>query len=908
MLKFLQFSFLLFVFFIEKCSSYDQLADSKRELLLISQKSFIVWPNATIPFYIHPEHFDHEQSMAIMTALSMFAFKTCLKFAPVMVTPDDNQHIMTFINPVGARRCKIHNEGHSNYHPHLIQLGYGCLQSPEIDMMIMRALGMPFEHNRMNRDAYIDVLVENIEPSYVELFTKSGVLPSRIWSLPYDVNSVMHFGEREYSKNGHRTIMFKDNIKQNRVGLSPLDLKKIELIYGPECRARDRQEKVELCQSYPGVARRKREVEPPTNKSLRVNPEITPPPTVLSSQKVQPMALAEAVPIEETPQDGSEYINANLDALGISNETEKIIEQVYKVSALALKHAREKYCNKTSNTTVEVDDKKPDNVKRSNASDILGILEVIADYAKSMVDNAVANLTSFCETSESIETYQRQCKFGYDSRCPKTYRSTKSGAVRYSTNHRPYIKQQTRHEGVENRYSYDKMHRREGDDTTPSLTPNRKKRDVTNPEEDKLKAVNELTEVQIENTTNDMKVSTTEDDKKAERRFFEETRYNNNKKKYRKDGAGPEWDGSDVSIEPAERMGKIAKDDSQSAEDSIDAEAEKSINKEELVKEVINEGLDSILDAEKAKNEEEEGSSSVSEPDNKEEKKSEEEEPVKKKKHRKVTGKKVTEATKTEPDEKPKMSSMEQRSHSGLPKTVRLNKLNKEFYAERKWPDGIVRLVIKKIPEFDLEDLRNRIAEVNSILQQKTCVKIHEVDSKEARGYDDYIILDTSPDYVTGRTGGKQIFGCVELFRGGQHRQHTAMMVMAMLGFYFEVSRHDRDKYIRVHQRHVRPDKLHHFEKIRDEATLDVPYDYKSATHPAWQFWRKIGKTGISTVATYKERDPDGSIMRSLGQNEELLSEYDIIKINSIYGVDCFIPKKDQAKRKRHRVKSKRNT
>ncbi|CAB3240953.1 unnamed protein product [Arctia plantaginis] len=241
-----------------------------------------------------------------------------------------------------------------------------------------------------------------------------------------------------------------------------------------------------------------------------------------------------------------------------------------------------------------------------------------------------------------------------------------------------------------------------------------------------------------------------------------------------------------------------------------------------------------------------------------------------------------------------------------------------------------------------------------------------------------------------------QHFGCIELFKGGQHKQHAAMMVMAMLGFYFEVARHDRDKYIRVHMRHVRPgrrpravdqlehtvkqlqtelgereqelllsdieisnlpespgenvfhsvelvakklgvtlehrdivfaervgprvarsresgesagaarcrrivvrlarrglrevnlDKLHHFEKIRDEATLDLPYDFKSATHPAWQFWRKIGKTGISTVATYKDKDPDGTIMRSLGQHHDLLSDSDIIKINSIYGLECF--------------------
>ena len=222
-----------------------------------------------------------------------------------------------------------------------------------------------------------------------------------------------------------------------------------------------------------------------------------------------------------------------------------------------------------------------------------------------------------------------------------------------------------------------------------------------------------------------------------------------------------------------------------------------------------------------------------------------------------------------------------------VPKTLKLTLRNREFYDERKWPDGLVRYVIKP-GDFDIEDVRSRLAEAISILKRKTCVTFEELQDEDSESYEDVLVLDNSPDYVTGRVGGRQPFGVYELLKGGQHRQHAAMMLMAMLGFYFEVSRHDRDKYIRVHMRHVRPDKLHHFEKIRSDATFPLPYDYKSATHPAWQFWRQIGKTGISTVATFKDRDPDGSVMKSLGQNEQLFSESDIIKINTVYGVECF--------------------
>ncbi|RVE42343.1 hypothetical protein evm_013017 [Chilo suppressalis] len=85
-----------------------------------------------------------------------------------------------------------------------------------------------------------------------------------------------------------------------------------------------------------------------------------------------------------------------------------------------------------------------------------------------------------------------------------------------------------------------------------------------------------------------------------------------------------------------------------------------------------------------------------------------------------------------------------------------------------------------------------------------------------------------------------------------------------------------------------RQDKLHHFEKIRSDGTLPLPYDYESATHPAWQFWRRLGKSGISTVATYKTQDPDGTVMKELGQHSKLLSDLDLVKINSVYGTKCF--------------------
>ncbi|CAH2083451.1 unnamed protein product [Euphydryas editha] len=130
----------------------------------MAKEHFVFWPNGTIPFYVNPNHFAKEQSLAIMSTLSNFMIKTCLKFIPVVFEPPQNRHVMVFENPRGIRKCTISTVGHAKEDVHRITLGYDCLKSPQIDMLVMKALGFPFEHNRASRDIFIDVQFENIEP------------------------------------------------------------------------------------------------------------------------------------------------------------------------------------------------------------------------------------------------------------------------------------------------------------------------------------------------------------------------------------------------------------------------------------------------------------------------------------------------------------------------------------------------------------------------------------------------------------------------------------------------------------------------------------------------------------------------------------------------------------------------
>ncbi|KAL4712777.1 hypothetical protein ACJJTC_019429 [Scirpophaga incertulas] len=174
----------------------------------VSPSIYMTWPNATIPFYINREHFDQEQSLSILSALALFSYKTCLKFKPLF-TPPSNEHVMIFENPQSINKCVPDSSRHPDNEPQRVTLGYECLQSPLLEMSIMKALGLPFEHNRSNRDTYVDVQFQNLEPDTIPLYKKEPVMPLEFQQLPYDYDSVLHFGDRDYSKTGHKTIILK---------------------------------------------------------------------------------------------------------------------------------------------------------------------------------------------------------------------------------------------------------------------------------------------------------------------------------------------------------------------------------------------------------------------------------------------------------------------------------------------------------------------------------------------------------------------------------------------------------------------------------------------------------------------------------------------------------------------------
>ena len=97
---------------------------------------------------------------------------------------------------------------------------------------MLHALGFFHEQSRPDRDKYINVNWQNISEQKWQNFRMSKFIDTL--ETKYDYSSVMHYGERDFSINGQKTIDAKGSAVGQRNRVSWRDIQQIQLMY--QCR------------------------------------------------------------------------------------------------------------------------------------------------------------------------------------------------------------------------------------------------------------------------------------------------------------------------------------------------------------------------------------------------------------------------------------------------------------------------------------------------------------------------------------------------------------------------------------------------------------------------------------------------------------------------------------------------
>ncbi|XP_031559636.1 zinc metalloproteinase nas-6-like isoform X2 [Actinia tenebrosa] len=186
------------------------------------------WPRGIIP-YVISKGIAPKTRREIKKGIRHWRRKTCLHFRHKRTNDTD---YIKFVNEPGCWSYVGRAGGEQK-----ISIGAGCEFVGTVIHEIGHAVGFWHEQSRRDRDDYIKIVKDNIEPSAEAQFKK---LPNRLMDsmgYAYDFESIMHYGPKFYSKNGKATIKIRKVGRRigarigQRKGLSWIDIAQVHAMY-----------------------------------------------------------------------------------------------------------------------------------------------------------------------------------------------------------------------------------------------------------------------------------------------------------------------------------------------------------------------------------------------------------------------------------------------------------------------------------------------------------------------------------------------------------------------------------------------------------------------------------------------------------------------------------------------------
>ncbi|EAA02584.5 AGAP012881-PA, partial [Anopheles gambiae str. PEST] len=187
------------------------------------------WPNNIVPYMIDTTAFSKYQQNSILSAIQQIELVSCVRFKP-RTTEADYVKVMGGYSGCWASLGRRGGAQTVNLQPN------GCMSRGTIIHEFLHALGFVHMQSASDRDFYVTINWSAIQADKASNFDRYGPTVVDDFGIPYDYESVMHYGPTAFTYSGQQTIVPKTSgvtIGQ-RVGMSLKDIRRLNALY-PNC-------------------------------------------------------------------------------------------------------------------------------------------------------------------------------------------------------------------------------------------------------------------------------------------------------------------------------------------------------------------------------------------------------------------------------------------------------------------------------------------------------------------------------------------------------------------------------------------------------------------------------------------------------------------------------------------------
>ncbi|XP_019555342.3 zinc metalloproteinase nas-14 [Aedes albopictus] len=209
----------------------DMILTERQQETIISGRNPVVtevdkWANNQVPYVIEADTLTHDNAKLIREAMTKIEVVSTIRFVP---KKQERDYLFISGESSGCWSTLGRNRGlnRMNISPS------ECMFEGAIIHQLLHVLGLGHVTNQQDRDYYLDVNWENVRPEHVRCFQihEGRVLPNH--GIPFDEESIMHFGPKHFSHNGLDTIIPKN--KNHTLGqrneMSLKDIRKLNIMY-----------------------------------------------------------------------------------------------------------------------------------------------------------------------------------------------------------------------------------------------------------------------------------------------------------------------------------------------------------------------------------------------------------------------------------------------------------------------------------------------------------------------------------------------------------------------------------------------------------------------------------------------------------------------------------------------------